>query len=195
MQFFVEPLLESGFEVIAFDGPAHGASSGFQTTLLKSAKSLRHVASECGPPDVIVGHSFGGVVGSLAVSEGAKHPLMESVKHIVVMSSPDRMTDVLFRFGDQLQITQPALAYVRRRIEKVAGRPIEQLATSSFVAASEVPTLVIHDRDDKEVPVSDGWAIAGSPEARFLGTEGLGHRRILRSKEVVKAVTDFLNDR
>ncbi len=72
---------------------------------------------------------------------------------------------------------------------------MDKLSTGSFIAASRVPTLVIHDNQDKEVPVADGQAIADrSPAARFLPTEGLGHRRILRSSMVADAIVEFVRD-
>lgn len=192
MQFFVEPLLQRGFHVVAFDAPAHGASSGFQTTLLKSAESLKRVAAEVASPYAIIGHSFGGVVGAVAVSGREEHEL-DDTKRLVVISSPNRLTDVLTRFGAELHVAPASIAFMTKRIEKVAGRPIEALSTGSFVAASGLPAMVIHDKNDKEVPVADGSAIAaGSPGTRFVMTAGLGHRRILLSRFVVDAVADFL---
>ena len=55
------------------------------------------------------------------------------------------------------------------------------------------PLLVVHDRDDREVPWEDGAAIAAAwPRARRLDTEGLGHQRILRDPAVTQAVADFI---
>jgi hypothetical protein len=52
---------------------------------------------------------------------------------------------------------------------------------------------VFHDRDDAEVPWSDGAAIAGAwPGARLVTTDGLGHRRILRDERVVSQAVAFV---
>jgi pimeloyl-ACP methyl ester carboxylesterase len=56
-----------------------------------------------------------------------------------------------------------------------------------------LPALIIHDRDDRDVPWQEGEAVARAwPHARFLRTEGLGHRRILRDPEVIDRVLRFL---
>ena len=56
-----------------------------------------------------------------------------------------------------------------------------------------MPLLVFHDRDDAEVPWSDGAAIAGAwPGARLVTTAGLGHRRILRDERVVSQAVAFV---
>jgi hypothetical protein len=56
------------------------------------------------------------------------------------------------------------------------------------------PTLIVHDRADRSIPVADGIAIAEAwPTARLHVTSGLGHRRLLREPEVVGAVVDFID--
>ncbi len=55
------------------------------------------------------------------------------------------------------------------------------------------PTLVIHDRHDREVRWEDGAAIAGAwPQAQLLTTEGLGHRRILQDASVIARIAGFI---
>jgi pimeloyl-ACP methyl ester carboxylesterase len=54
------------------------------------------------------------------------------------------------------------------------------------------PLLVIHDRDDAEVPWTDGADLVDAwPGARLLLTRGLGHRRILHDAVVVQATASF----
>jgi hypothetical protein len=52
--------------------------------------------------------------------------------------------------------------------------------------------LVVHDRDDPEVPLAAGSAVAEAWRARLDVTSGLGHRRILRDEAVVSAVVEFV---
>jgi pimeloyl-ACP methyl ester carboxylesterase len=56
-----------------------------------------------------------------------------------------------------------------------------------------VPALIIHDRDDADVPLKDGQAIAQAANAELVITEGLGHRRILRDKDVIRRTIDFID--
>jgi pimeloyl-ACP methyl ester carboxylesterase len=195
MQSFIQPLLRSGFRVVSFDAPAHGKSSGVQTNLVQTAACLRVVADELGPVDAIVGHSFGGMVGAVSLVGLGKRPPLENVHRLVLISSPDRLEDLLSRYGDQFQMAPAVRRRLKQRIEKVAGRPIVSISSSHCVTDSNVTTLVIHDRHDKEVPVSDGRAIAAhAPRTSFMETEGLGHRRILLSSSVAEAAVDFLKD-
>jgi hypothetical protein len=57
-----------------------------------------------------------------------------------------------------------------------------------------VPVLVVHDTDDREVPYADGPRLAEVFGARLLTTNGLGHRRILFAREVVAAAVEFIEE-
>ncbi len=53
--------------------------------------------------------------------------------------------------------------------------------------------LVIHDRDDPDVPVRDGIEIAAAwPGGRLVETTGLGHNRLLRDPDVIARAVAFL---
>jgi hypothetical protein len=63
----------------------------------------------------------------------------------------------------------------------------------AMARGQRAPMLLFHDRDDAEVPWSDGAAIASAwPGARFVTTVGLGHRKILRDERVVAETVAFL---
>mgnify|MGYP000595598652 CR=1 FL=1 len=65
----VEPLLKKGYRVIAFDGPAHGKSSGKQASLLKFKDALLAIVQQYGTPSIAIGHSLGAMAIMLACSE------------------------------------------------------------------------------------------------------------------------------
>jgi len=52
---------------------------------------------------------------------------------------------------------------------------------------------VIHDREDAEVPWQEGAIIAQAwPGATLSTTSGLGHRRIVRDRHVVREAVNFV---
>jgi pimeloyl-ACP methyl ester carboxylesterase len=66
------------------------------------------------------------------------------------------------------------------------GTSLAALAPERLCGARDAGLLVIHDEQDKDVPVSDGRLLVDLwPGARFQGTTGLGHRRILRDPGVI----------
>jgi pimeloyl-ACP methyl ester carboxylesterase len=57
----------------------------------------------------------------------------------------------------------------------------------------KVPALIVHDRHDAEVPVTDARVIADHwPGARYLEVDVGGHRRMLKAPEVIEAVAAFV---
>ena len=56
-----------------------------------------------------------------------------------------------------------------------------------------IPALVVHDRDDPEIPLDNAEAISEAwPGSTLLVTEKLGPRRVLISRKVIQAVVEFL---
>jgi hypothetical protein len=54
----------------------------------------------------------------------------------------------------------------------------------------------VHDDGDNEVPWRDGMTIAESwPGAKFMLTHNLGHRRILRDRDIIAAAVAFIRDK
>ena len=56
--------------------------------------------------------------------------------------------------------------------------------------------LVIHDRDDRMVPWTQGARVASLwANARLMSTDGLGHGRILADEKVARAAAEFISGR
>ena len=69
----------------------------------------------------------------------------------------------------------------------------EEIEPMMLAQGFQNEALVIHDHDDRELPVEEAEALARAlPDGRLLTTTGLGHHRILRDPGVVSAVVGFL---
>src|SRR5262245_12740123 len=78
-------------------------------------------------------------------------------------------------------------------IEARFGVPWEELEIARMAPRLAARALLIHDRDDRMVPWTQGRAFAQHwPGARFLLTAGLGHGRILQDDGIVRAIADFI---
>ena len=73
------------------------------------------------------------------------------------------------------------------------GKKIEELSSSNLAQYIECKSLLIHDQNDREVSFSDGMNIDKNlKNGTLIGTNGLGHRRILRDERVVNEILNFL---
>lgn len=183
---FAPPLLEAGCSVVAFDGPAHGASTGSTTNLPEMASAVLAVAERFRARAAIA-HSFGGAAVALALHRGL------ALDAAVLVGSPSTPAEFLDPFCARLGLRDETREALRERIERRVGLRMAELDVPRLAARLEAPALVVHDRADAEVPWSDGAAIAAAwPGARLRSTEGLGHRRILRDAGVVAEATAFV---
>jgi pimeloyl-ACP methyl ester carboxylesterase len=96
-------------------------------------------------------------------------------------------------FARRLGITPRIQEDLRTRSERRIGVRWDELAIPPQAAAFDLPLLVIHDRDDAEVPWTDGSTIAAAwPGARLVSTSGLGHYRLLRDPATVAEAIAFV---
>ena len=82
---------------------------------------------------------------------------------------------------------------IKRSFFKKFGEDID--IYSGSVAAKEVniPVLVIHDTEDKDVPVSCAHNIRQNlQQGEIMITSGLGHRRILKDPKVISGIIEFI---
>jgi len=187
---FVEPLMAAGFQVIAVDAPGHGETPGDSTNVLECAAVLQAVSTHYGPVYAALTHSFGGMVLAYAMNQGM------SVKRVVAISAPAQVEYLVEGFAQTLAIPETVIAEMQKIIDQRFTATLwERLSTVYNVQHLEVPALVIHDEDDVSVPWQQGRMIAAAwPGARFMKTSGLGHGRILRDRQVVTAVVEFISE-
>ncbi|MFD4990758.1 alpha/beta fold hydrolase [Cellulosimicrobium cellulans] len=190
---FVEPLRAAGYRVVAFDAPSHGdAGPGRlgprRSTMPELADALAAVVREHGDATAVVAHSLGTATTVLAVRDGLP------VERLVLVAAIADVLGELDGFADLLRLSRPTRELLQGLISDVAGRPLAELDVRETLRTHPVPpALVVHDRADKEVPYPVGAALAAAwPEGELLTTEGLGHHRLLRDPEVVRAVVDYV---
>jgi pimeloyl-ACP methyl ester carboxylesterase len=195
MLAFVDVLNDIGFDVVCFDLPAHGKSSGRRTDFIECANALVTVVEHFAPVRAVIAHSFGGAVTGAAIGRlvGVQAPL--SVEKIVLLASPNELSNVARNFGAAIGIGPAAQAYYEKRLEADGGRPLGQLTGAALYGPAAVPMLALHSDDDAEVPVAQGIKYGALPHCTFEQLSGFGHRRILYAALVVQRVAAFLQPR
>lgn len=184
---FIPALTAAGFRVVAIDAPAHGDSPGDQVSVFDYAQSLIKVGSQLGPLAGVVGHSFGAAAAAIALHLGLNSACA------VLISGPVSLSAVIERWGRHHQMDEAQIPMFVTMVAQQTGVPLEKLDLALIVKALKQPALIIHDRGDDDIPVSDAETIAGAwPGSRLLITDRYGHRRVLIAKEIVRAVVGFV---
>ncbi len=186
MTSLVPAVVAAGLSAVAFDGPAHGASSGRAASVPHFADAVAAVAAHTGARAGL-GHSMGAAGVALAMIRGL--PL-----EAAVLVAPPRSPDgFVAGFSRAMGLGPRAEARLRAQLARRLGIDPAALDLPRMSAGMEAPLLVLHDRDDREVPWAHGAAIAAAWRgARLVTTSGLGHRRILRDGLVAGEAAAFL---
>ncbi|MDP1735331.1 MAG: alpha/beta fold hydrolase [Sulfuritalea sp.] len=186
LRSFIEPLLERGFSVIAYDAPGHGMTGGEESSLPHILHGLNALLDHLGPVRAVVGHSVGGAMAAIAL---ARRP---EVMRGVLIAPPASLIDHTRRIAAALRWPEALRAATQRRIEQRFGVSWSEFEAES--ASGGQPLLVIHDANDREVALSEGLRHARNwPRGRLLQTSGLGHRRVLDERLVIEATVDFVS--
>ena len=181
---FVPGLLAAGFGVAAFDAPGHGASSGRFASLPDFVAALDLVARSVSPV-AVVGHSLGAAAAALAIRSGIP------CRAAVLLSAPADPAGYTRRYARWMRLSPVVTEIMRRRLEVRYRASLDDYRLDRPSPA--VPALLVHDRGDARVPISNARRIAEAwPGARVVETSGLGHHRILRDAGVRGLVERFL---
>ena len=180
-------LVPAGFRVVVYDAPAHGVSTGRFASLPEFARALRAVADAVAPVYGLAGHSLGGAAISLALHAGL------AAERAVLIAPPSDVVVFSHAFADYVNLPPRAHAAMRRNLESRLRMRWDDLRIPALARELRVPVLLIHDRDDPDVPFAHAEEIAGAwPAARLVATTGLGHRAILRDPAVIRQTVGFL---
>lgn len=185
---FVKPLLAQGYQVIGFDGPAHGKSSGKSTNLNEFLQTIQELNRQY-TIRAIIAHSFGGVASLYAIAEGLP------VKTLVTIASPTIADEIVNTYLRAIGGSAKTGTAFKEFILKKYGKPFEAYSSLHFIkqVPADLNLLLVYDEDDQEVAMKHPQELLKLfPQASLLKTTGLGHTRILRSNDVIREIVTFI---
>jgi pimeloyl-ACP methyl ester carboxylesterase len=182
-----DKLLENGFMTISFDAPAHGKSEGKETLMNEFITVSKFLEKKYGPFEYAIGHSLGGMAILNSIKQGL------TLKKTIIIGAGDIITDIFKGFVKKIELKQNMVAKMQRIFFKKFGEDMDNYSASIAAKSVKIPTLIIHDTEDSEVPVSCAHSIRQNTEqGELLITNGLGHTRILKDNFVVNSIIEFI---
>jgi dienelactone hydrolase len=187
----VRELRAEGFRVVSFDAPANGESAGRHTDIRDYLAAIEALQARHGRFHLIVGHSFGALAALTAVREGT------AVGGLAAISGMADARYLVDGFAARLGLSAAsadvlARRFARRVMPGVAD-PYRRFDAVAAPLPAAVPLLVVLDRGDREVAVTEGIRLhaAHGERSRLVLTSGAGHSRILGADVTLDAVTAF----
>jgi predicted alpha/beta hydrolase family esterase len=187
---FIEYFSTHGFQVVGFDGPAHGKSEGKKTHLLEFENTLIKLF-EILPkePAAVITHSFGGAAVLYSITKGLP------VKMLINIASPTIGDEIINTYLRAINGSEKSGNYFKKYMVRTFGKTFDEFSSLHFIRHLPKPIelLLVYDEDDKEVDMRHAdELIKIYPSARILRTRGLGHTRILKEDAVIETCFRFI---
>ncbi len=182
----IKKLSEADFNIIAFDAPGHGHSTGDHLNVPLYAESLNYIIEKQNP-DFLVGHSVGGMT---ILYHQYKHG-NQNIEKIVTIGAPSEFHEIMGDYQHVLKLSTRVMNGLDNHVKGRFGFHIRDFSTSEFARSNTSKGLVVHDRSDSIAPYHASERVhANWKDSIMITTEGLGHS--MHQGEVNHQITDFL---
>lgn len=183
-------LVESGYRVVGFDSPGHGSSEGERSNMVDFKEVMYQlIKNKIGVPHAIIAHSMGaGAAAFLLIEHDIQVEKFVAItiptvsrkffEHVLTMMKvPDKMQQAFFSgMSEQYGENIDNYNLVERK-EPIQAKDI----------------LIIYDEHDDVISAKDTREfLARHPEIKGVEMKGVGHYGLLRSKQVIEMVRDFI---
>jgi pimeloyl-ACP methyl ester carboxylesterase len=183
----IRALVARGYAAVALDVPAHGESAGDELTAVKFIAAIERTLARLGSVHAVIGHSMGGAMSLYSVANSG------GTGRVALVSAPSSLKRELLRFAKAVGLSERGTRAFIASVENHVGRPAADFDVRHIVGKIDLPLLLIHDQNDRQVPVLEAsrnaHMLAG---AELMVTRGLGHNRLLADPSVVTALLDFV---
>ena len=181
------PLMEAGYKVYSFDAPAHGNSNGRHTHVMEFSDLIFRIKAIHPEIESIIGHSMGGAACVYAITKGFV------TKKCITIGSPSSTKWILKSFCETINVSSRIEKLMRDRLVAKFQKQFDDLSISNLVKTIDTDGLILHCEDDVDAPVESAHQIHEHwKNSKLVLTKKLGHRRILKNKDVSQTIIDFL---
>lgn len=167
----IKKLREADFNIIAFDAPSHGYSTGKHLYVPLYEEAVNHMVLKYNPKHLI-GHSVGGMT---IIYNQYKNP-NPVVEKMVTIGSPSEFHEIMSHFQNILKFNDRVMKHLDAYILDRFGFRIDEFSTSKFAQSLSKKGLLFHDRQDTITPYHASVAVNKNwQDSTLVSTEGLGH--------------------
>lgn len=186
-KIFINRLQKDDFNIVAFDAPAHGYSTGNMLHVPQYAKSVRHVLNKFKPKHVVA-HSMGGMT---IIYDHFIHP-KSSVENIVTIGSPCEFENFIHQYQHLLKFNKRVWNAMDAYLKDWLGYHFKEFSSALFATKLTKKGLIFHDKLDPQVAYTESVRVHEHWKgSELILTEGLGHS--MHDALVYDQIVDFIN--
>lgn len=180
-------LAAAGLRPVLIDLPAHGASSGTRSSLGHWSGALHDVQKALGRFHSVIAHSAGALAAAHAIARGL------DTGALVMIAPPSPPADVVRGVAAHWALPESWSVAMIQQMGLRGGVHLSEFDAHWFAPQLSLPTLIVHDAEDRVAPIAGAYRIAAlSGSAVLQITEGLGHQKVLQDQSVAACVADYV---
>ncbi|MGP1990983.1 alpha/beta fold hydrolase [Zobellia laminariae] len=184
----ITKLQEADYNIIAFDAPAHGYSSGKYLNVPLYSDGVQAMIDTYGPK-YLIGHSVGGM--TLMYNEF--YNKNEGVEKMVTIGSPSEFYEIMDHYQRLLDFNDTVREALEAFVLDRFGFTVKEFSSSRFAKTNTKKGLLFHDELDKLAPFHASEAVHSYwNDSTFIRTKGLGHS--MHQEHINDQIVDFLNN-
>lgn len=188
---FVEPLLNKGYKIIAFDAPAHGGSKGRYSNLVYFKKAAKEMIYHYGTPELVIGHSLGACAIIMCAYE-------EKIvfKKTILLAPLNRLMSVFEEYQQILKIPEKLNSRFLNQFESLTGYSFDSFYFHNYGEKTSLnKVLLFHDEADKITKYYHAEDFERNWDAVELHTiTETGHYRILWDEAMVGKSMEYVDN-
>lgn len=182
----IDFLKKEEYNIIAFDAPAHGNSTGTMLNVPIYTLCTEQIIAHYNP-SYIIGHSVGGMT---TMYNQYKNP-DNSIQKIVALGAPSELSEIMEHYQKLLKFNNTVMegldAYFKRRF----NFSIADFSIAKFSEHISQKGLLVHDEFDTIAPYSASERVHSHwKNSTLIKTQGLGHS--LHQEAINHQIIDFL---
>jgi pimeloyl-ACP methyl ester carboxylesterase len=190
LRHLIESLHQRDLNVVAFDAPGHGHSSGRRLDIEIHRGTISAVSRIYGPFDAVLAHSFGALSSLSWLAQSAD---AGTVRAAVLIGVPRDAGFLFDGFVEVLGLSAPVIERMRTGFHRRFGSEPERFCAREFARRVRPPVLLLHGGADELVPAAHSVEVAAClADARVQVIADFSHGAPLRDPRSVRAATDFI---
>ena len=186
---YIQGLSKADYTVYAVDAPGHGNSGYKFSNVPLFARALSTLSDHINSIHTLIGHSVGGFASIYFMHTTIDH----NIEKFISLAAPGSANDFISLYINALKLSKRTEENLRSYFVTYTGKTVAQFNIEHTMDNMPNQGLIIHDEEDKDVPISYAHKMKSLwPNAELEITKGLGHK--LRDKDVIDRVVDFVGE-